>query len=262
MGTALIPLYGSLGIQPYGLCIAAGIVATIFTFKKDSIVSKYLSHDDIMMLTCATIASLIIGTRLLFIYEFQDQFSSFWEFFTVWDGGLSIQGGTLLTCIVLPSLLIIKKVPVFKILDRIFNLFICYSIARLGCFFAGCCYGISTTMPWGITYTNQDCLAPCFIPLHPTQLYSSLSAACIFLLFYLVLQKIFIKRGQLLALFFIALSLERFFVDFLRADHTINHALLSTQQYISLGICGIGCIIFTLATFLPLHVLDERIEQQ
>ena len=31
-------------------------------------------------------------------------------------------------------------------------------ITRLGCFSAGCCYGLPTSLPWGVTFTHP--LAP------------------------------------------------------------------------------------------------------
>jgi phosphatidylglycerol:prolipoprotein diacylglycerol transferase len=43
------------------------------------------------------------------------------------------------------------------------------AVGRIGCFFAGCCYGKATTLPWGVY--DHGALR------HPTQLYSSLAAA-------------------------------------------------------------------------------------
>ena len=47
-----------------------------------------------------------------------------------------------------------------------------HGIGRLGCFAAGCCYGIATTLPWGVTFTDtySGTLVgvPLNIPLHPT----------------------------------------------------------------------------------------------
>src|SRR5262249_56008945 len=50
-------------------------------------------------------------------------------------------------------------------------------VGRLGCLFAGCCYGKPTTRPWGITFTDPFAAAnvgtPLNVPLHPTQLYEA-----------------------------------------------------------------------------------------
>ena len=51
-----------------------------------------------------------------------------------------------------------------------------HALGRLGCLAAGCCGGLPTTLPWGVTFTHRDSLvAPHLagIPLHPFQLYES-----------------------------------------------------------------------------------------
>jgi phosphatidylglycerol:prolipoprotein diacylglycerol transferase len=53
------------------------------------------------------------------------------------------------------------------------------AIQRLfGCFMAGCCHGVPTDLPWGVTFPSGSPGAVAFPgqPLHPTQLYYALSA--------------------------------------------------------------------------------------
>ena len=51
------------------------------------------------------------------------------------------------------------------------------SIGRLGCFFAGCCFGRETSVPWAVTFHNEYAArnvgTPINVPLHPTQLYEA-----------------------------------------------------------------------------------------
>lgn len=59
------------------------------------------------------------------------------------------------------------------------------AIARAGCFMAGCCYGLPTDLPWGVTFPSgssahlhQILTDPCLFPwapqpVHPTQLYEA-----------------------------------------------------------------------------------------
>ena len=51
------------------------------------------------------------------------------------------------------------------------------SSAGMGCFFAGCCFGRPTTVPWAITFTQRvrqpNVGTPINRPLHPTQLYEA-----------------------------------------------------------------------------------------
>ncbi|MBI3564599.1 MAG: prolipoprotein diacylglyceryl transferase, partial [Elusimicrobia bacterium] len=41
------------------------------------------------------------------------------------------------------------------------------AVGRLGCFVAGCCYGLPTALPWGVDFGDG-------VPRHPTQLYEAL----------------------------------------------------------------------------------------
>ena len=58
------------------------------------------------------------------------------------------------------------------------------AIGRLGCFSAGCCWGIATHVPWAVTFRNPQAAeltgVPLGVPLHPTQLYESAADALIF----------------------------------------------------------------------------------
>ena len=47
-----------------------------------------------------------------------------------------------------------------------------HAMSRIGCFLAGCCYGVPTDLPWGVTFINPMVDAPVGVPLHPTQLYA------------------------------------------------------------------------------------------
>ena len=42
-------------------------------------------------------------------------------------------------------------------------------IGRMGCFYAGCCHGVPTDLPWGIVYSVVDEQAR-----HPTQIYETI----------------------------------------------------------------------------------------
>lgn len=44
-------------------------------------------------------------------------------------------------------------------------------IGRIGCTINGCCYGVETSLPWGIVYTHLDSLGPLGVVVHPTQVY-------------------------------------------------------------------------------------------
>lgn len=107
-----------------------------------------------------------------------------------------------------------------------------HSIARIGCFSAGCCYGIETTSWIGYTYTNS-LVAPNGISLLPIQL---IEAFCVFLIFiFLVWYTSSPKREPYtLAMYIILYAPIRFILEFFRGDSHRGFMLgLSTSQWIS-----------------------------
>ncbi len=53
------------------------------------------------------------------------------------------------------------------------------AIGRIGCFFAGCCYGSACSLPWAVTFHDERARDLTGVPLdtalHPTQLYHGLA---------------------------------------------------------------------------------------
>jgi len=45
------------------------------------------------------------------------------------------------------------------------------AIGRIGCLMNGCCYGLPTSLPWGVVYTNPGSYCPLDETFQPTQIY-------------------------------------------------------------------------------------------
>lgn len=102
---------------------------------------------------------------------------------------------------------------------------------RIGCFLAGCCYGVAAR--WGVTYT-ESLGAPNGIALVPIQLFES---AVDLLIFFVVLlyQRRWLKGS--LTLYLVSYSVCRFILEFFRGDRIRGLLLgLSTSQWISAAI--------------------------
>ena len=106
-----------------------------------------------------------------------------------------------------------------------------HAFMRMGCFLAGCCYGIEH--PWGITFTAA-LGAPSGVPLLPVQLYETVLNLVIFAVLWTYTKT---ERSPLLtgALYALMYSTARFFLEFLRGD-TIRGIFwgLPTSQFISI----------------------------
>jgi phosphatidylglycerol:prolipoprotein diacylglycerol transferase len=172
------------------------------------------------------------------------------EWFTFWQGGLAILGaiiGIIISATVYTRIHKIPTLPFFDLMAIYAPLL--QSISRVGCFLAGCCYGMQSNSWLSVTYTDELSLAPLGSPLYPTQLFSSFALLIIFILMYGVLQHIYKKPGQLLCWYLILESSERFIIDFWRADRIMTTAFLSYHQIIALSMGIVGVIWLALLCF-------------
>jgi phosphatidylglycerol:prolipoprotein diacylglycerol transferase len=95
------------------------------------------------------------------------------------------------------------------------------AVGRLACFSAGCCYGVPTTLPWGIDF-GDGC------PRHPTQLYEfafHLSAA----VGLDWLRRRGRLRGQLIKLYILAYLVYRFVTEWIRPEPVLGLGLTGYQ---------------------------------
>lgn len=107
-----------------------------------------------------------------------------------------------------------------------------HAFGRIGCFFAGCCYGI----PWehGYTYHSTVGATPLGIPLLPIQLIEAVLLALLFTIqFMLYLHH---KRTYLNTIIYFAVyPVMRFILEFFRGDSERGRFLwFSTSQWVSL----------------------------
>jgi len=228
MGYTLLHIYGPITIQIYGLFIAIGVLVFTRLISQDPrFITMNLPGKFSGILVVGILAGLF-GGRLLYIIEEPSTFTSYFEWFAFWKEGFSILGSILGILLIVPWYLKKCGIPILPFSDLV-SVYIplLQAIARIGCFFAGCCCGITTTVPWAIIYTNSNTIAPLYSYLHPTQLYSSAAFFFIFVLIYFVLQKILPKSGQLITAYLMLTSTERFVVDFWRADRAFPFDFLT-----------------------------------
>jgi phosphatidylglycerol:prolipoprotein diacylglycerol transferase len=124
-----------------------------------------------------------------------------------------------------------------------------HGIGRLGCFSAGCCWGVETHLPWAVTFTNpvSNSLVgvPMGTPLHPTQLYESIADFAIFGLLYRRIRKPH-ATGSVIAIYLMLYPAVRFVVEFFRFHEQGNlwGGPLDTSQWISLALLGASAVWF------------------
>ncbi|MBN1913232.1 MAG: prolipoprotein diacylglyceryl transferase [Candidatus Omnitrophica bacterium] len=231
------PLICSIGpfkIYSYGLMLAlAFFISFRLVLAKSS--RKEISAEIIYNFSFGALISGIIGARLFFVLENAGYYLKRpLEIFMLQHGGLSWFGGLALGAAFSFFYLKKKKLSVYKVLD-LYAPFLALgqSIGRIGCFLNGCCYGKVSV--YGIYFPAHGQV------LIPTQIYSSLALAIIFLTLRLLQE----KPHEPSAVFFTYLflySLQRFFIEFLRADNAAVFSGLTIFHFISAGIFCLSSI--------------------
>src|SRR6476660_5923802 len=95
-------------------------------------------------------------------------------------------------------------------------------VGRFGCFFAGCCYGKPTSVPWAITFTDPFAAAnvgtPLGVHLHPTQLYEAGAELLILGVLLFTERKGRPFAGRTFWFYILLYSISRFIIEFFRGD--------------------------------------------
>ncbi len=244
---------GRVAFYTYGLCIAAGVLAGMFYLRSKA--PRYgLTVKRVYDLVFFMFISGLLGGRLLFVAMNLRRFDSFFDVFKVWEGGLVFYGGFAASLATFFILMKVWKVRIPAVLDVLGPTgALIHAIGRLGCFFAGCCYGYETGLPWGVIFSNPQSLAPLGIRIHPTQVYASLGNAVIFVILHRRLgKKLF--DGEVFLWYMIGYGMLRFFNEFLRADPRGPVVLMLTgMQHMSLaiGLTGLCLLVMKRRTLAP-----------
>jgi phosphatidylglycerol:prolipoprotein diacylglycerol transferase len=142
--------------------------------------------------------AILAGSRLAYVLVNPGEFAGRpWRAFWPFEGGVRADGlvmnGGLLGCLLVLVFFARRyRWPVLRVMDTVAPSFaLGIFLTRIGCFLNGCCYGLATSAPWGVIFP-PDCPAGAYqrveatallggpTPLHPTQLYCSLSGLAIF----------------------------------------------------------------------------------
>jgi phosphatidylglycerol---prolipoprotein diacylglyceryl transferase len=124
-----------------------------------------------------------------------------------------------------------------------------HGIGRLGCFSAGCCWGVECHLPWAVTFknpvANQLVGVPLNTPLHPTQLYESFAEFLIFGILYWRFRRPH-TTGAIISLYMMLYSTARFIVEFFRYHEQGNlwGGPLDTSQWLSIALFLLGASYF------------------
>lgn len=188
---------------------------------------KGIDPDSLIWFFAAAFAGGVIGGRLAHVVMNTSYYSSLLSVLDMREGGLSIHGVLLGGMVSLLIYVKYSRVPFGTLVDIASpGVVLGQGIGRIGCFFSGCCYGISTSGTWGVLTRFAPGLR------HPYQLYESTANFLIFALL-MYFRKRFKMSGHIFLTYIFSYSASRFFLEFLR-DNSDYYAGLSMGQWVSL----------------------------
>ena len=205
-------------LHTYGVLLAIGFLLAVALLLKEAR-RVGINPDLIMDMSFYILIAALLGSRLFYVLgnweEFQEQPMDIIKF---WRGGLVFYGGLIFSFGVGFWYVRKHRLNFQQMADLVApSIAIGQTLGRLGCFSAGCCYGLATKVPWAVTFRHESSLAPLGVPLHPVQLYESGTLLAIFLAL------IFMRRGKryqgkLIWYYLLFYACSRFIIENYRGD--------------------------------------------
>ena len=148
-----------VAVSTHALAVAAGVAAGF-------VLALRRARDRVPVLAAAdaTATAALVGAHWLFRTMHGDAGR-------FWTGGLASTGGVVAGLGAVGVAARLARRPIAELLDALAPAAVlALGIGRIGCFFAGCCYGRPSTLPWAVVFPELGPPAR-----HPLQLYSAAS---------------------------------------------------------------------------------------
>ena len=241
---------GAFFLPTYGVLVAIGFLAGLWIVRRLA-ARVPLNDDKITNLVIYCALSGLAGAKLfMFLFDwnaFMANPRDFLSLSTLQAAGV-YQGGFLLALAFAIFYIRRHGLPLLTTLD-IFapGIAIGHFFGRLGCFAAGCCYGVECDRPWAVQFSSVEAYkmtgVPLNVPLHPTQLYeATFNLALAGLLYWLFNRRP--RPGVVFAVYLSLYSTFRFCVEFLRHHEQSLSGGLSNTQWISLATLVAGLALW------------------
>ncbi len=231
---------GPFTVYMYGVMIALGVLTAV-------LVSMYrakrrgLVPDEVLSFALYGIISGVVGAKLMYcIVHLREVIA---DPTLLWNGsGMLVYGAIIGAIGTLVLYCRRKKLKFFEYFDLIMpSILLAQGFGRIGCFFAGCCYGKETTSCIGLVFPEGS-IAPAGVPLWPTQLVSAgwhfLCAAVLFRY-----EKNPAHRKTVGIAYLTLFGIGRFIIDFFRGDKQNVVRGVSLSQIGSIALAAAGAVL-------------------
>ncbi len=132
-------------VKSYGVMMVVGFLMAVLVVR---IMARRVSQDPDHFTNVALYALIagVVGSRAFYVIHNWSQFRvSPMEVFAVWNGGLELIGGVVLSVLVILIYLWVNRLPVRVYMDILtVGLMLGVCFGRIGCFLNGCCFGMPT----------------------------------------------------------------------------------------------------------------------
>ncbi|MBI4013225.1 MAG: prolipoprotein diacylglyceryl transferase [Candidatus Rokubacteria bacterium] len=228
---------GSFRLHSYGVVVLVALVVGLWLAGREA-TRKGLDAGLISDVATGVILAGVAGARLAYVIGWEPEL--FWRdpagVFAVWRGGLALHGGLLAGFAVGLWLCRRSRVDPWVVGDAVAPaLILGQGIGRLACLLSGDAYGTPTTLPWAITFTNPEALAPLGVPLHPAQLYELGLDLGLFALLWIARTRL-AGKGQLFLVYVAGYGAIRLLTETVRGDRLELGLGLSLLQAASLAL--------------------------
>ena len=264
---------GPIPIRAYALCILLGIVAAC-AITEYRMRQRGAPHWLVLDIAVWAVPFGIIGARLYHVITSPDDYfgadGNPVAVFKIWEGGLGIWGavaggavGAWLACRQM-------GIPLTFVADALApGLPVAQAIGRVGNWFNNELYGSHTSLPWGLKVHEYDLSKGVAVdqngdgstilpggPFHPAFLYEALWDIGVAVLVWMMDRRYKFGRGRAFALYVMAYTVGRFWIEALRTDPAGHFLGMRTNNWVSILV-----FLGALAYFLRVRGPQEHLMQ-
>ncbi len=254
--------FGPLTIRAFGLCLALGFIAALWTASRlAGQVTPQRTSDTLSSMLLWMMAAGVAGARLAYIAEhwhaeFADPLAkgNFLALLRLDQGGLMFYGGLAGATAALAVFARIRRDSFLGLADLVITVLpLAHAFGRIGCFLHGCCFGKCTDSCLGVSFPRH---APAWydqvesgllaetawrsLPVIPTQLIEAAGNLLLFGLLASRYRRWAARPGLAVGVYCVGYAVLRFGVEALRGDPRMAVGRFSISQAVSLALAVFG----------------------
>jgi phosphatidylglycerol:prolipoprotein diacylglycerol transferase len=247
---------GGFTVYTYGVLLAAAYLLGL-QFALMRARTRGLDPSRVMDLGILVIVAALVGAKaLLLVVDFDLYRDRPAELVTLLRSAGVFYGGLILAVAAALWYLRRHRMPMWTVTDVFApGIALGHVVGRMGCLFAGCCFGRRTDVSWAVVFRHPAAAeyvgTPLNTPLHPTQLYEA--GAELLILGFLLL---FEHRGRAFPgrtfwSYMLLYGISRFVIEFYRGDSRGMISMFSTSQFVSLLIVPLSLVMLFVLSRRP-----------